>query len=509
MPEIAKFDCISMKRVLLFAVLFGLHCFLKSQEREGMSLSNYQLTINHGLNPAFTNDSRTYLQLNLIGLNVGMYNNLLQLTNFKATNLVQSPGQLPAYTPVAGNAKKFLYLAALVDAPSFFISKGKIGAGIFFKARSVADIRRMPYQITDFLLSDNSPDESQSVDISARNAKIANMSWVEYGGNFSYMYKHRAYDIISIGANLKYLTGLNLQYAKLKNLEAAYVPSVSIIANIDGVYRSSAFAWKAGSGFGTDLGITFKRTLKQADSYNAHMMRSVTKCKPMDYEFKLGLSVRDLGFIKFKKETAVMTIAGSGTINNNSTPRDELEKNFSQETTNGTAITAFLPLALNLHGDYNFGHHVYVGGIIQKALTPNSLTGVMASDYAAIIPRYETKNLELALPVSLNNFRQPELGFAFRFRTFVLGADNLLPFIKTANVKTMGIYLNFGWSLFRNQKCKTVVRKIDDCSRFKSGQAKIKFKSSLINASPLKEKTSKQKHKTKRAKLHPRLLKRR
>jgi hypothetical protein len=496
-----------MKRVALLAILCSLFAFAVAQERDGSVLSNYHLTTSSMLNPAFTVDSKTYMQLNLVGVNVGMYNNLMQLTNVSVPSLVRSLGTLPSYESIKSNNKKYLYAAVIADAPSFYISKGRMGAGLFIRGRSVVDVRKVPYQITDLIVGLTDLETIESLDIKAKNAKVANMTWLEYGGNFGYMIKHRAYDIISIGGNLKYITGLNLQYAVIKNLEASYVPSVSIVADISGVYRSSAFAWRAGSGFGADLGITFKRMLKQVDSYKAHTQKSVSKCRPIDYEFKIGASLRDIGFIGFKKGTSIMQMQGSGTLDNDENIQEELDSKFSVSTTTGTKIRASLPLALNLHGDYNFGYHFYAGAIVQKALSPNSVTGVMASDFISLVPRYERKNIEIAVPLSFKRYTQPELGLALRFRSLLIGVDNILPFIKSSNVKAFGVYFNLGWSLFKNPKCNFGTKKIDDCSRYKSGKTKVKFKSSLLRAQPIKEKTPKKK-KSRKPKLKLRLFKR-
>lgn len=498
-----------MNRALLFIFISLCTIYVRAQEREGIVLSNYHLTTSTFLNPAFTTDSKSYMHFNLVGIDVGFYNNLLQLKNVSAKTLIAGGATVPNYEALAGQNRKYLYAAAVADAPSFYISKGKIGAGFFIRARTIGDIRRMPYQITDVLLGRTDITTTEGIAINAKNAKVANMSWVEYGGNFSYMIKNRAYDIIAVGGDLKYLTGLNLQYAVIRKLEASYIPSVSIVADLEGTYKSATMAWNAGSGFGGDIGISFKRMLKQVDAYKAHMQKSVSKCRPIDYQFKIGASLRDIGYIKFKKATQVMQVQGSGTIDNSRNIADQLELNFSQSVTNGTKITGVLPLALNVHGDYNFGYHFYAGAIIQKALTPNSVTGVMASDYLSLIPRYETKNLEVALPLSLKKYSQPSLGFALRLRSLLIGVDNIMPLIKTSNVKSFAVYFNLGYTLFKNPKCNFGTKKVDDCSRYKSGKENFKFKSSLLRATPIKEKPIRKKKKGARPKLKLRLFKRR
>jgi hypothetical protein len=114
--------------------------------------------------------------------------------------------------------------------------------------------------------------------------------------------------------------------------------------------------------------------------------------------------------------------------------------------------------------------------------------GVLASDFFAIAPRFETRHLEVALPFALKRFTQPELGFAIRIRSFVVGVDNIMPLVTSTDTRAAGVYFNIGWTLFKNPKCGEGAGKIDDCSRFKKGSPKIKPKNCLLSANPINEK---------------------
>lgn len=464
----------------------------QAQEREGIIVSNYHPTSSVHFNPSTSVDSRPYMQFNIVGVDAGVFTNLLFLPNFYLPKFILSPG-VPAYEPITKQSKKYLYAAAVVDGPAFYISKKNFGAGLFVRARSVADVRRMPYQITELLLGSGTSNLSEVGNVDIKNAKFSNMTWLEYGINGGYVIKKRAYEHISIGANLKYLTGINLQYVNLKRITGDYNSSLITVSALEGQYKSAALAYGAGKGFSTDLGITYKKMLKQVDSYESHSKNSSSHCKIVDYEYKVGVSLRDLGYINFKKGTNVVDLQGAGIIDLNSKqdPQDQFTNNFSTSETPGKKITAFLPAAITISGDYNFGNSFYLAAIVQKGILPNAMTGVQAADYLAVVPRFEKKNIEVSIPLSVQKFIQPELGLAIRFRSFVIGVDNILPAIKPQNTKSVGVYFNLGWTLFRNKKCGAGAGKIDDCSHYKKGSGKIKRKNELISYKPLRE----QKHK--------------
>lgn len=74
------------------------------------------------------------------------------------------------------------------------------------------------------------------------------------------------------------------------------------------------------------------------------------------------------------------------------------------------------------------------------------------------------KNFEAALPLTFHKYRYPHLGFAFRFRTFVFGLDNIIPLIMKRDTYGTGVYFNLGLSLFKNPACRGKIRRVDDCA---------------------------------------------
>jgi hypothetical protein len=78
------------------------------------------------------------------------------------------------------------------------------------------------------------------------------------------------------------------------------------------------------------------------------------------------------------------------------------------------------------------------------------IQGIPLSKYAIVRPsqialsaRYETRRFEVAMPLTIYNYRTPHLGLAFRWSIFVIGTDRLGSF--TGLWDTTGYDIFFGF----------------------------------------------------------------
>jgi hypothetical protein len=475
-----------MKHSVL-ALLISSFLISKSQEKLGISNSNYSPTNSIYLNPSSSVDSKTYMQLNLAGVNAFYFSNIAYLPWLSVWRLKRHPGeiQLPKISSI--KLKKFLYANVGIDGPAFVMSKRNYGAGIFVRARSVVDMRGIPYELTNsFLLKDPSSGIPKEDKINLKNIKASSMTWVEYGLNYGMIIKQEKRKLITLGANLKYITGINIFYANIKNMQGYYNDSIIQVDKIDGVLRYNTQAWGSGKGWGLDIGATYKKMLKPVDSYYPHS--KLSNCDIIDYKYKLAVSLRDMGYIRFTKGAQKGDFNASGYFRKyGNATEDQVKTDLNLNFAPGNVL-ATLPTNLSVQFDWNLENHVYLNGTIVKSLLPHSLTGVQSPNLISLCPRFEFKQFELAMPLTFQKFLYPQLGFAFRLRSFSMGFDNLFPLLfmkpKTYGV---GVYFNLAISLFRNQACKVKGRGIVDCppnslkkekpSRKKSGRkfSKLKF----------------------------------
>jgi hypothetical protein len=469
-----------MKKVVLFLLVF-ISASLRAQEKLGITNSNYSSTNSIYLNPSSSVDSKTYMQLNLVGANVFFFNNIGYLPWFSIWRLKRHPGEIQFPKIDNSRFKKFLYANAGVDGPAFVMSKGKFGAGIFVRARSVADLKRVPYQIIGMALGDNPYTNYQSSgSVNLRNVKSSNMTWVEYGVNFGMIVKQEQRDQLAFGGSLRYLTGINIFYGNVTRMKGSYTDSTVNVDEISGRLRYNEPAWNTGRGVGLDIGATYKKMLRPIDNYNPHTKQS--NCTTVDYKYKIAASLRDVGYIRFTKGGIKTNWNASGSYNSTTdTTRPQLETDLNLTTTPGN-ILATLPTNLSVQFDWNFENHIYLNGTVVKNLVPNRLTGVQSPNLISLCPRLEFKQFEVAMPLTFQRFVYPQLGFAFRIRSFVLGYDNKIPLLlMKPRTYGLGVYFNLGISLFKNPACRTRTRSIDDCppnilGRDKAGNKKRSWK---------------------------------
>ncbi len=437
--------------------MFLVPSYAMAQEKLGIANSNYSSTNSIFLNPSSSVDSRTFIQMNLIGANAYAYTNQFYLPAFSVWQLKNGYNQTPVV--VDSKMKKFLYGNFSLDAPAIVLSHRRIGVGFFVRGRAEIDFRRIPYQLSRIFLLNQVPTEvPPEARLNLRNVKLSSMSWAEYGLNFGMMVHKRNNVLITAGGNVKYLTGIDLFYADLRQLKGYIKDTTVNVENLQGKVLSSDPGWNTGKGYGLDLGITYRRSLNSDVEYEGYYVNSKrSDCNCIDYRYKAGLSLLDLGYIKFPKKTYKASVDGSLYVPNynDAGPLNSLiQIGFHTKVEYNIPITAVLPTALSAQLDLNLYHHIYLNGTIIKNVIPASMTGVQRANLLSITPRYERKQFEFALPLTFHRFLYPQLGFAFRIRSFVLGMDNLFPLIIKKNTYGLNVYFNIAISMFKNPACR-------------------------------------------------------
>ena len=436
---------------------------IAAQEKSGISASNYLPTSGIFLNPTASVDSKTYMQLNLVGAGVFAMTNMAYIPDFSVYGHSKNAAYIQEVKLSTLKLPKYLYANATIDGPAFLISKRNYGGGFFIRARSVANINIASSQLMSALVTQENTEGGDAMNVNIKNSRVSTMSWIEYGGNFGMIVKRDRKNLWSVAANLRYLSGTNLMYANLTQLKGFYNDTMVNIENVSGKLRFTDFALNSGKGFGADLGVTYKKMLGDVKSYYPNSVRC--NCATMDYKYKVGLALRDVGFIKFKTGSSSDNVSSSGSYhtNTNDTSYKTALESILNTTFSGKPILASLPTALVGQLDWNFENNFYLNTTLVKNIMPNGLTGVQSPNILSISPRYEIREFTIATPLTLQRYIYPQLGLAVRYRTFAIGVDNLFPFVKAKNTYGMGVYFSAGISLFKNPACRKKKRRVDVC----------------------------------------------
>ncbi|MBT8220725.1 MAG: hypothetical protein KJP00_12920, partial [Bacteroidia bacterium] len=179
----------------------------------------------------------------------------------------------------------------------------------------------------------------------------------------------------------------------------------------------------------------------------------------MDYEdsyrLKIGLAVNDLGKITFDNavEAHVFQSLNDITFFKNdyleiTDLRDLMQRASNDILGDPTAsldpsITSFevrLPTSIVASVDYKIIDQVFVSGLYVQRLTL-SKPNIERSNLIAITPRYESKWLGAAFPVSNLNFSRTHVGLSLRLAFLTIGTDQLGSLLSKSRLSGGDIYM--------------------------------------------------------------------
>ena len=124
--------------------------------------------------------------------------------------------------------------------------------------------------------------------------------------------------------------------------------------------------------------------------------------------------------------------------------------NYRQET--GT-VHFVLPTQLHLQGDLRIMAGFYTAFHWQQSLFSIKSVGFRQPSSFVLIPRIETKWIEVTMPVGLtNDYRKANMGACVRVGPVFLGSDNFLSNLMTNNIKGMNVYFGLSSSIGKIKK---------------------------------------------------------
>jgi len=247
-------------------------------------------------------------------------------------------------------------------------------------------------------------------------------------------------------ANIDYMV-LNKDTAIVYNLNAESGYSLPVDYRTNEFTRTPVFR---GGGFGFDIGITYKKTIKGQQN----ILYSEICAKPfLPYRYKIGVSVIDIGRITFKKNAQKLVFDNVSTFwpdisDFNSQNIDTAIRQLSQKfygnpdkLLQGDRISIGLPSALSVQIDVHYTGNWYVNGTLIYPLRIYSISLIRPAQLS-ITPRYETNFFEVNFPISLYDFSKPRIGISARLGIFTVGTDKLGGFFHYNDFTGMDVYFS-------------------------------------------------------------------
>lgn len=459
------------KGACIFLLFFVSAFVTKSQEQFGMASSNYSPTATMFHNPSSIVDSEVMLDIHIAGVGAFVHSNYAYLDKSEFSFLKNIIGQEGIPDAHFNSSRDDYSLYSVVDIQYLTATYQykHHGFGFSSRVRSFADIRNVPEIFANAIeipQIKGGGDINLSIigrDMNASDINVQVLSYGEYGLTYANAIKHRDRDLFIVGGAVKFLWGLAAGGVHIDNFDYKIDTSGVFSYNNLTARTSVSDAVLGGSGWSGDIGFTYKKMLDNVTSYNP--FRREAGCRIYDYKLKVGMSIVDIGYVKFKKNTSNSFVDGaSGTISEftnlaaNADPSQFLEESLqvpdSLITRNEEKFNVVVPAAFVFQYDYNFEkNNMFISVEYIHGLTPSGTFGVQRPSVFVVTPRYESRSFEFAMSFGMYNLQEVRSGLMVRWGPVTLGTDKLGTYLGLSDVTGFDFYGHIAFKILQQKRC--------------------------------------------------------
>jgi outer membrane protein OmpA-like peptidoglycan-associated protein len=483
------------KHQLLLALFAGIFPIAHAQDFLPVLSDNYMGINQVFLQPASIADSRFKSDFNVGGFNNDIYNDAMHFRSrwiMDPTGIVFNDDWWDENTYLAPNngKDKNLFMSQALLGPGFMATidkKNKFAIGFTSRVRSITNADGIAEPLFGLIYSNYSDTRYFNRWYHDKDMRAVQHIFGDYGLTFAGVVLNRGEHFVKAGGTLKLLQGIAASYLQTNDLYyyydgSQYPGSKPMSLNSPYVYSGLSDNWgfydeqgvynfavnyqlTAKPSVGLDLGVVyefrpefFKYKYLPKDGKDSTDRFDLNK-----YFIKVGISVLDLGRLKYTKDynssdlVAAFTPdylnrydAGDNGVPSNTYWMDGNDIRFTfwnyvnfadtiyHRSINGQGIqmaasneekfTVRLPAAFSLQFDINlFLKGLYVNFTSYTALNkgfsrkPNSH---YISNYS-ITPRYENKWYSVSVPVQINQYKKLDVGLGIRAGVVYAGVNNL------------------------------------------------------------------------------------
>ena len=455
-----------MRHVLLTGVVLSAMCDAHGQEQFGLLNSNYAGTDAVPLNPARMATQWAWMDINLAGAGAFVWNDHVYMSGNDRSLLGEmgagirgaEGGKLNFYESLRSGGRHG-FMNAHIALPAVSLNFGKHSFGAHVTTRTALSITGVGNDIARFAYNGLGYTPQHGTRYNDDRLSIAGGAWTQFGASYARLLAAKENSLISAGITAKYLmahmgAGLNFAALDYSVLDTARAD----VYDASGIYGFAAPAMNAGRGWGFDLGATYERTLENADGYVPH-----TSCDPMPYRYRIGVSLIDVGGMRFRDGTTGGFHASTANFPDyndiqldSEADADSLLAASLSTYESGTGFKMGLPTALAVQYDQRIIDHVYIAAAVVQNLAFGDILRLRRPNSIAVVPRFELQRFEAAVPLVIHEYdlRRPSLGLMLRLNNVVLGSDNLLSMVTRGGIFGTDVYFRIKWTVFRGPACK-------------------------------------------------------
>jgi hypothetical protein len=450
-----------MKKTLLLASCIAgmLPNLMQSQiSFQGIKTSQRAGVMSTLLNPAELAQMPQKVDVHLIGFDINMNNSLVPLTT---SNLDQFDKPEKLFFEKYTSDKPFnarIGIDLMGPSVAFALNKNTTLA-LTTRVRTAVSINDLDINLGKTLFNTSAQDFVGQT-ISTNQQSFTVMGWMEMGLSGATTLLNTPQHLVKIGGTAKvlfpgiyantYLRADNLTATVDKDTKTASIDGTGTLgisysnANINDISNN---IMGSPSGFSADGGISYQ--LKDQKD-------------PSKYIFRAGLSLMDIGFVKFKvdaknsQEYRIDATGGKGDNINNyiSGNLDKIQANLENagiitKTNSNTEIEAKLPMAMNLYFDARIWKPFYLTFNWQQGVNDNTNPrNLLAQNYWGITPRFVTRFIEIYTPFTFTETAGRFIGAGMKVGPLYFGSSSILTTAFSDNSKQIdihfGIKMGFG-----------------------------------------------------------------
>lgn len=416
-------------------------------------------------------DAKTWLDIDILGVGTYLNNDLAHLQQSSVINLINTQGRDLTQDDLAYNQNRNVYHAYSRTFVNTFIgtwSQGNHAVGIHFGGRSYIDARKIDGTISQFIENGVAGyTEQHLTDYDAKKLKVNALVYGQAQISYAYTFHRKQRVMMMGGISLKKIFPVVGGAVKVNDFsynvrDAIQMSIFSLEADMMGAVNP-AFSMRGG--WGIDLGFTYQKMYANCGNYYPNSKRG--GCQRVPYKWKLGVSLIDIGYAKFDPEN--INYVGYDVDNyelfnyaevspdENSFPQIiiDAEDNPDQGRIRKPHKMS-LPCAFSLQYDYNVTRNFFYVNLSWMHGLPRArwAYGPRRAHWVSFTPRIETKILDFALPISLYEYRYPQIGASLRLYFLTVGTDKLGSWLFKSDLYGSDIFAQIKLPLFRNPKCK-------------------------------------------------------
>lgn len=425
-------------------LIWALGTNVMGQEFLALAWSDHTPTYSALYNPSLIADQRPKVDINLFGFGVHASNNTVYGQN-KALIRWRT---LDAYELNPSKTDSWAQYRGMVMGPGFSFTLKRHAFALNTSLRSAFSMHRVPLLITDFYTT-NAWDTTATNAMSTTKTRMKALGWSQFGLSYASIVHQFDRDLVTLGATVNYLQGVG---AAALYIEEA---SVTVVGNNietvgSGRYAYAAPALNAGNGWSTSIGFTYKKMVNDVTAYVPHSIKA--KCLTEPYQYKIAVSIADLGYIKMK-HNAIYKSTDSLSQFMQEIEGGEIEDPQSLDA-DRQVFTVNLPTALVVMYDHRILKGVYANATVIQRMTTASMLGPERANVVAVGARIAYGHFGVQVPVSLINYKKPLLGLGLRLGPLSIGSDNVLPIFFRSDIYAVDFHATLHMRFWRGKGCR-------------------------------------------------------